>query len=1384
MTSARFCFCLLTLSALALPPLPSLAQSPNLRGNVGIHDPSTIIKCKDKYYIFGTGQGIITKSSSDKIFWSTGPRVFAAAPTWTTNLVPLFDGTIWAPDVIYLNGRYCLYYAVSSWGSQISAIGLATNPTLDPNDTAYRWTDQGPVITSGSGYPYNTIDPSLTLDASGNPWMSFGSYWNGIYLVQLDPATGLRISTGSPLYRLAYNSSIEASCIFRRGGYYYLFANWGSCCSGVNSTYNIRVGRSTTITGPYLDRNGVDMVSNGGTLFLQGTGKFTGPGHVGVLSEGGRQVFSYHYYDANAWAPWYNAYGPADFDIEPLTWTADNWPVFTNDWSAVYRFEADAHDDNGQYDGRLLNGASIASDPVRGHVLNLNGTKQFVRLPAGVAYARTFTAVVKWNGGAPWQRIFDFGTDTSRYVMLTPSSDTGKVRCDIKAGAGVQTLLGTAALPVGVWTHVAVTLDGTWGVLYVNGIAVASRSNMTIAPLDVLAQTNYLGHSKFAADPDFNGQISSFKAYGRYLSGAEITAPQPTIVEPVDSSSYWPGSRIQFSGRATDFMDAALDATHFTWRAEYSRDGHTNVVFGPVSGIPEGWFFTSTNAAETGAYRVYLTATDSAGRQNTVSSVLVPANSKIDSSSFYPFVSDAKDSNGHYDGVLNGGAGFRLDPLRGPVLNLSGSGQYVSLPPGAASFKTFMAWVKWNGGGAWQRIIDFGNDTNRYTVLTPSAANGKLRFNISLNSIAGEQVIDAPGPLPAGAWTHVAVVLDGKAGVLYTNGVPVATNGNVNLIPENLNVTNAFLGKSQWPADPYLNGQLSAVRFFSRALRPEEIVAPQCNIASPVHGSLYQPGQLITFSGSAADFFEATIPASRLAWTVQYIVPGLTNTVLGPIAGATNGSYVIPANGSAATNGCYRITLAATDNVNRSGSAYVDVFPASAAGAGGPWTSFYPFFFGALDASNRFNGTLAGGATTTLDQERGSVLDLSGVSQYASLPAAVGNCQTVAGWVNWDGGAAWQRVFDFGRDTEHFFMLTPRDSDGKMQCAITSARSDYVQVVQADVPLPSNGWNYVAVTLDGRQGVLSLNSQVAGVNNSVNLLPADVSPLTCFLGRSHYPADPFFSGRLDSVKISSAPLLLADLLAPTVRFLLPAAGTRYSGGEVVAYSAAATDFTDLPLPASSFTWSGDFLHDNQSDPAFGPLSGVTNGTLQVSQAGPLTTNALYRLAVSVTDTNGNTTVARVDVPPRVANVNLETIPAGLQVSLDGQPFVGPSSVGLVAGMTRTLAAAPFQGFGGSNYDFVLWSDGGAPTHTLTVPANDSTFTASYVQPTLSVNGTPSRVDITWPAWAAPLQLFQTTNLVAPVTWTSITNKAVLSDGSIQLSLPASEQQLFFRLMPP
>ena len=161
----------LRLIFLAVCIIPGLLQAApsNPRGSLGIHDPSTIIQCNGRYYIFGTHSGIYSKSSADKQYWVTGPSVFATAPSGTASYTGTsgLDG-FWAPDIIYFNGLYHLYYAVSSFGVNTSAIGLATNPTLDPNDSSFLWTDQGPVIKSVTANNYNCIDPGVMFDTSSN----------------------------------------------------------------------------------------------------------------------------------------------------------------------------------------------------------------------------------------------------------------------------------------------------------------------------------------------------------------------------------------------------------------------------------------------------------------------------------------------------------------------------------------------------------------------------------------------------------------------------------------------------------------------------------------------------------------------------------------------------------------------------------------------------------------------------------------------------------------------------------------------------------------------------------------------------------------------------------------------------------------------------------------------------------------------------------------------------------------------------------------------------------------------------------------------------------------------------------------------------------------
>ncbi len=296
-----------------------------------VHDP-VMIRQDDTYYLFCTGWGISVFSSKDMKTWTYQGAVFEKAPSWAFEAVPEFKGHIWAPDIIYHNGKYFLYYSISSFAKNISCIGLATNTTLNPDDPEYRWDDQGIVIQSVPGRDlWNAIDPNVAFDDMGTPWLTFGSFWQGIKLVRLNsdmlhPDEPQHWATIAKRYRNPAipdidpgDGAIEAPFIFKKDAYYYLFVSFDYCCRGVKSDYKIMVGRSENITGPYIDYNGKDMFEGGGTLVLMGDERYSGVGHNAVCTFDGTDYLIFHAYDATE-------DGKPKLKIMELDWTEDLWP--------------------------------------------------------------------------------------------------------------------------------------------------------------------------------------------------------------------------------------------------------------------------------------------------------------------------------------------------------------------------------------------------------------------------------------------------------------------------------------------------------------------------------------------------------------------------------------------------------------------------------------------------------------------------------------------------------------------------------------------------------------------------------------------------------------------------------------------------------------------------------------------------------------------------------------------------------------------------------------------------------------------------------------------------------------------------------------------------
>jgi arabinan endo-1,5-alpha-L-arabinosidase len=292
-----------------------------LRGDLGVHDP-VMIKQGDTYYIFSTGKGISIKTSKDRVNWLNAGSVFNkdALPAWFKKDIPNQDGNIWAPDIHYHHGKYFLYYSVSAWMNFNSSIGYATNTALDAKDPNYKWVDHGLVINfKNGGEGVNCIDPNVFVDKDGKEWLIYGSYKAGLRLVQLNTKTGKLLN--DPPQIIPITTALgEGSYIIKGPKYYYVFASRGKCCAGMQSTYQVVMGRSVEIKGPYLNKNGESWLDNKYSVFLTGNEDEPGRGHNGFFMEHDTTFVVYHAYSRSA-------NGASLLNIKPMFLDKDDWPT-------------------------------------------------------------------------------------------------------------------------------------------------------------------------------------------------------------------------------------------------------------------------------------------------------------------------------------------------------------------------------------------------------------------------------------------------------------------------------------------------------------------------------------------------------------------------------------------------------------------------------------------------------------------------------------------------------------------------------------------------------------------------------------------------------------------------------------------------------------------------------------------------------------------------------------------------------------------------------------------------------------------------------------------------------------------------------------------------
>jgi fibronectin type 3 domain-containing protein len=484
----------------------------------------------------------------------------------------------------------------------------------------------------------------------------------------------------------------------------------------------------------------------------------------------------------------------------------------------------------------------------------------------------------------------------------------------------------------------------------------------------------------------------------------------------------------------------------------------------------------------------------------------------------YTFDGNTSDSSGNANHATVTGSPTFVAGENGSAMNLSGTNQYAMVPAGimaGVTNFTIAAWVYWNGGNAWQRIFDFGNDATQYMFLTPSNSLGStLRFAITTNGNGAEQILQT-SPLPVGQWQHVAVTRNGSTAKLYTNGV-LAASGTVTIAPASFNPALNYLGESQFAADPLFNGRLDDLYICNYALSDSAIAG----LATP------QPPTGLTATAGNNQV--------GLSWTAS---PGATsyNVRRATVNGGTYGTIASPTamtyTDTTAVNGTiYYYVVSA---VNPAGESTNSTQVAAMPGALSAWWKFDETSgTNAADSSgNGNNATLQSGASWTAGKANNAV-SVNGTTNYVNVPAGIVstlNDFSIATWVYVNANSAWARLFDFGTGTTTYMFLSPASGGSTVRYAITTGGAGGEQQINSASVLSPGAWHHVAVTLSGTTGTLYIDGMAAGTNSSMTLQPSALGNTTLnYIGKSQYN-DPYLNAKVDDFRIYRRALNVSEI---------------------------------------------------------------------------------------------------------------------------------------------------------------------------------------------------------------------------------------------------------------
>ena len=515
-----------------------------------------------------------------------------------------------------------------------------------------------------------------------------------------------------------------------------------------------------------------------------------------------------------------------------------------------------------------------------------NTTAAYVALPGNLVDNLTSMTIASWvnsSNTADAISLFTAGpaaasTPTKYMMMLLKGS---RFTITANGNSAEQNISQGSNLTANTWKHVAVTLSGSTGTLYIDGVQVAQNTGMTLKPSDLAPTTsgNFIGKSEWTGDKYLKGLVDDFRIYNRAISTSEVTSVMngQTLTVPAVptgvSAKALSGSQISLG------WTAVSNATGYNIkRATVSGGPYTTIASGVI-----GISYTDTGLTAGTAYYYVVSAVNPGHESNNsaeASATLPIAQLKFNETSG----TTAADATGSgWNGTLVNGPLWAAGKS-GNAVDLDGTNDYVSLPTGVVSSSTtstIAAWVNLDAVSTWMRIFDFGSGTSTYMFLTPKNGSSKIRFAIRNNG-SSEQIIDGTSALPTGGWHHVAVTLNGATGTLYVDGAQVGQNTAMTLKPSDMgSTTQNWIGRSQFSTDPYLNGRVDDFRVYNKALSASEVAALAAMFAGP---------QNLTAS---ANLLQTTLSWSSVANATSYNIKR---------AAVSGGSYTTIATGITGTS--------------------------------------------------------------------------------------------------------------------------------------------------------------------------------------------------------------------------------------------------------------------------------------------------------------------------------------------------------------------------------------------------------------------------------------------------------------------------------------------------